>query len=194
MAIKEELLNHVMIDLETLDTKPSAIILSIGACEFNFHGDIGRTFYCTVDMNQEDRTCSADTLKWWLQQDAVARDEAFGGTTQLSVALQRLNSFMHPNFWQSAKRDYNLWANSPSFDCVILRDAYDKLKLECGLPSYGRERDVRTLKNLFKNISVEEVGTAHNALDDAIYQAKLVAACMTEKAAQSKLAGAMRQE
>jgi hypothetical protein len=58
---------HVMIDIETLDTAKTAVILAIAAVEFNLQtGEIGRTFYEKVDIGSQSkhgRTIDGDTLK-----------------------------------------------------------------------------------------------------------------------------------
>lgn len=177
-------MQDIMIDLETLDTAHSAVILSIGACEFDRElGRIGRTFYCKVDMQScldAGLTISASTIKWWMQQDEAARKEAFSGSTHLRLALEKLNHWVKPgpNWLKRAPSKQCIWANSPSFDMKIIRHAYKVMDLDCHLPEFRLERDVRTLKSFYPSIKVDMVGTAHNALDDCVYQAKLVAAIL----------------
>ena len=177
-------MNDIMIDLETLDTEPSAVILSIGACEFDREtGDIGRTFYKKVSMEscmKAGLTMSASTIKWWMEQSDEARKEAFSGSTHLKLALNKLNYWINPVAgWRKRMPSKKLiWANAPSFDMVIIRNAYRAVDLKCDLPHFRYERDVRTLKALYPSVKVSEVGTAHNALDDCIYQSKLVAALL----------------
>lgn len=44
----------VMLDIETLGTKPGCMVLSVGACTFNLAtGEIGDEFYMTLQMNPQ---------------------------------------------------------------------------------------------------------------------------------------------
>ncbi len=43
---------ELMIDIETVSTRPDAAIMAIGACKFAISsGEIGETFYCAVDLD-----------------------------------------------------------------------------------------------------------------------------------------------
>ena len=70
-------MNHVMVDLETLDLKPTAVILSIGAVRFS--PDTGQVqspedgFHvaCAVDDQiKYGFTIGEMTLAWWLKDNA----------------------------------------------------------------------------------------------------------------------------
>ena len=66
MPPKKEKFDHVMIDLETLDTLPHAVILSIGAVKFNEKNIDDGAFYrvITIQSNlDEHRTISPSTLR-----------------------------------------------------------------------------------------------------------------------------------
>ena len=71
-------MNHIMVDIETLDTVQSAVVLSIGAVAFDPHTkELGEKFYVefTTDLQAQQRlgrTISADTVTWWMQQGAAA--------------------------------------------------------------------------------------------------------------------------
>jgi hypothetical protein len=90
-------MNEMMIDLETRDTIPSAIIQSIGAVvwktvekDFFVSGDIRpmpgldyevvERYYRKPDTKEQEaegRTQSIATMKWWAEQDIDAFNEAF---------------------------------------------------------------------------------------------------------------------
>ncbi len=70
-------MQNVMIDLETLGTRPGSVILSIGAVEFDRDLGLGREFY--VELNQASSitaglTTDDATVDWWLDQEDAARD------------------------------------------------------------------------------------------------------------------------
>jgi len=165
---------RVMIDIETLGIEPGAAILSIGACTFDTDG-VGETVEVSVDLEScQDRglEIDADTLKWWLGQDDAARDVLTGGAA-LPTALSELRHFLDTN-------DYDeLWANSPKFDMEHLEAAYDALDWPTPW-EFFRLRDVRTVTELPGAVELEQDGTEHDALDDAVHQAREVAATLRE--------------
>lgn len=163
--------DRLMVDLETLGTEPGAAIASIGAVRFSVADGIGDEFSASVslaDCQAHGMRIDAETLSWWLNQPATARDQLHGGRG-LEAALRAFIDF--------ASGASEVWANSPAFDAVILRDAADRVGL--GLPwQYYQERDYRTLRETLSTWpDREQSGTTHDALDDARYQAdQLVAA------------------
>jgi len=163
---------RVMIDIETLGIEPGAAILSIGACTFDTEG-VGETVEVSVDLEScQDRglTIDADTLQWWLEQDEPAREVLTGGVP-LATALSELRDFI------TTHDPDELWANSPKFDCGHLEAAYDALDWATPWVFY-QLRDVRTVQALPGAVELEQDGTEHDALDDAIHQAREVAATL----------------
>lgn len=167
-------MNNVMVDLETLDNTPTSVIIAIGAVAFDETG-IGRTFYNVVSAKSctdVGLTIGADTVMWWMKQDIKAK-AAFGdGGIPLEQALF--------NFAVWYPEGAALWGNGATFDNVILANAYRAfsiaapgiVKAKCPW-KYNKDRCYRTLKALYPDIIAEMIGgVAHNALDDAAYQAK----------------------
>lgn len=162
-------MNDVMIDIETLDTKPSAVILSIGAVRFDIEEPykLGPTFYAHIDIDNSiyhGRTVSGSTLLWWLGQEEDARNRITGSkTSSLPVVLDQLSTFIKP-------KD-RIWGNGAGFDNVILSDAYRSVGQD--MPwRFWNDMCYRTLKNLYRDIVKPDFeGTKHDALDDARFQA-----------------------
>jgi hypothetical protein len=176
--------NAVMVDLETMSTRPNAAILTIGAVQFdpfgndteeNIKADRRRHFYETISFESneaEGRHFSAGTIKWWLGQSHAAQKALLNPTTHLRGALTGFRMWVNGC---TPKVD-RVWAKSPEFDCIILKDAFDAVG-EMWPFSYWNSRDVRTVVELAYPEGNEPeigVGTAHNALDDAIRQALAV--------------------
>jgi len=168
---------HIMIDLETLDTKASAIILSIGAVAFNSDthevgvGTAQDTFYTTVSMQSgfdAGLTASGDTLAWWNDQEEQTRAEAFKGKRPLASALHELSSFVFKN--AVGTEIPCVWGNDSLFDIGILQNAYAALAVTPPWPFY-RARCYRTISHLIHpDFYPWGVGTEHHALHDALYQ------------------------
>jgi len=162
--------DRVMIDIETLGRSRGCILLSLGAVEFDSSG-VTSEFYGDISVEScQNYGLDADmtTLLWWLDQDN--RDQLVGGDG-LSTVLEEFAYWM-PD-------DAEVWANSPSFDCEILDAAFEAVGMTTPWEWYN-QRDVRTIKNLNAAPSLQQTGIEHNALDDAIYQARLVIETLRE--------------
>ncbi len=154
---------NIVVDLETLDTAPTAQILAIGA----FCMETESEFYARVAADVDERfTRSPDTLAWWSKQSQAAREESFGGTTHIKDAL------VHFAHWLSQHTDVRIWGNGAMFDNQILLNAYKVEKLPVPW-SYRADMCYRTLKNLRPDIAAPEFqGIAHTALADAKHEAR----------------------
>lgn len=179
--------NHLMIDLETMGTQPTAAIVSIGAVFFDPEtGELGNEFYEVIDLYSamafQGTTVDADTIKWWLKQSSEARSEIVkDNCANLVVALAKLRQFMSSSCDLSSLK---VWGNGASFDNVILRNVYTRLKKD-GIPNIWRwynDRDVRTMVDIGRALGFDPKrdmpfdGVQHNALADAKHQAKYVSA------------------
>src|SRR5690606_16078791 len=122
---------HLMIDIETLDTVETAVILSIAAVEFDpmCHGT-KKVFYGSASIQRQldmGRTISADTLKWWIKQDREVMKEAFSEITDYKFILHDLDLNLREN---GLDKDTVIWANSPAFDLNKLKHAYRQMGVE----------------------------------------------------------------
>lgn len=157
-------MKDVMLDLETLDTVSTAIIVSIGACKFDRNGGpIGDTFYVVCNLSQPGRTFSASTLEWWMSQDTAAR-AVFSDPIKLSLA----SSLLGLAEWMSHD-DYFVWSNGASFDIPIIEHACRALDVPTPW-AYNHSRCFRTMAAEAPHLDRPKPN--HNALDDAIGQAK----------------------
>lgn len=159
---------NVMIDIETLGTRTDAVILSIGAAKFDKE-QITDTFHVAIDpasCQQIGLTIDAGTVMWWMHPDRVlARHQLVqADKVDLYTALDGFASWF-------GDQSLPTWGNGASFDNVLLRNAYGKTNIPCPW-AFWDDRCYRTMKNMHPDVQVPREGTHHNALDDAIYQAK----------------------
>jgi hypothetical protein len=177
-----------MIDVETLGTRPGSTILSIGAVPFHAGGYplFEEGFYFVVNR----QSCAAAglredprTVAWWEGQDeAAARvvHEASSGGAPIADALREL-----VRWFRAHGPIEGVWANGAAFDLPILDEAF----IRCGYGgspwSHKQQRCYRTLRALYPSIPAEPQPklVAHNALDDAIFQARHAAAILASRAA-----------
>ena len=165
--------DHVVVDIETLGTIPGAPIVQIAAVAFDLGAseDEWNLFEVKVDVRSliYKDGISFDTLV----------DEVFGEAERLDIA-SALNSF---HKWLGFTRTKTLWGNGAAFDNELLKAA---LLQYCCIRepwNFRIDRCFRTVKNLYKEQVPEPhfIGTKHNALDDAMHQARWLTKILTHK-------------
>ena len=165
---------HVVIDLETMGTTPGCEIIEIGACAFGGPGPVRKFSVLISSLPHERRRVDASTEAWWRQQAFYLPDIALAEGIPAKQALLLFRG------WFQAVADDNtqVWGNSPSFDCSILRDAYRYYDLGAAPWDFRMERDLRTLKSI-KPIPRDwwpaDVVPKHRGLNDALYEAAFIA-------------------
>lgn len=161
----------VMVDTETMGTRPNAPLISVGAVAFDMNTlELGPRMYWRIDLQssvESGAVIDADTLKWWLTQADDARREVAKGGDHVAIFLGQFADFLHNQC--APKKQVRIWACGIDFDCVILAEHYRRQMRE--LPwEYWNQRDERTIRALYPNVERVKSGTHHNALDDAISQ------------------------
>jgi len=164
-------MSDVMVDIETLGTKPGVAILSIGAVMFGMDG-LGERFYAPIQLiSCADVGLVIDpaTVEWWMRQSDEARAAAF---PENAHPLWRvLVDFAN---WLTLHGAKYPWCHGAGFDAPLLEAAYKA----CGLVApwkFHNVRDTRTLYDLAGVKVDRRAGTHHHALDDAIAQAETAA-------------------
>ena len=164
-----------VVDLETLSTHANGCIVSIGAVKFSLEEGILEEFFVNVDPQScKDVGLHFDknTIEWWTKQSKEARDAWMKDPVPLTEALNKFADFYEPG--------NPIWGFGANFDIVLLESAYyaigyDKDKV------YGEHLPwkfwdiycLRTLANVLGK-KLEKTGVNHNALHDAIAEAKLI--------------------
>ncbi|EOE1239638.1 3'-5' exoribonuclease [Klebsiella pneumoniae] len=176
---------HVMVDLETMGKKHNAPIVAIGAVVFDpATGSIGESFYKVVCLESSvnwGAVIDPSTVIWWLRQSSEARSAIVNDDAiPLQDALLQFREFVSDNVAGGSKKA-QVWGNGASFDNSILRSSYDCIAEDYPW-EYWNDRDVRTMVELGQAISFDPKttipfeGSRHNALADAIHQARYVSA------------------
>lgn len=166
-----------MIDMETLDTSPSCVILTIGVVRFDPKGN-GVSERLELRPTIEDqteiynRTINEGTLLWWSEQSKDALDEALGERDRIPFkeCMEKLYKFC----WNRRA----VWSNGASFDIVVAESAFRQVLTDKPNPipwPFYTVRDTRTLYEI-ANVKLKDGGfvTSHKAVDDAERQAIVV--------------------
>lgn len=175
---------HVMLDLETMDVKTSAIILSLAAICFDpTSGKHIRTIYRKIDLDsyqandvKNQFTFSGETMKWWMNQCEEARKEAFGGNDRVPLK-EALNDFVLWCRKVSENKTIKIWSHGSVFDVAIITYALNKTGI--AVPwTFPNIRDTRTLYEIY-TFNLNTVGAvpvdgtllpAHHPLGDCARQ------------------------
>lgn len=166
-------MNNIMLDLETLGTSPNAAVVAIGACFFDTDTrEIGHTFYRTLDLNAVVRgggEMDASTVLWWMSQPDDTRQAIYrpGVKYTPDSALQALSHFVEDN----SSSDPLVWGNGANFDNVILSQMYRRHQIAQPW-KWWNDRCYRTVKAGHPPVKLNFIGSRHNALDDAMHQAR----------------------
>lgn len=176
--------NHVMLDLETLGTRPGDIILSIGAVWFTPDGEEKSTFYCTINKDSSREAglrAQKSTLEWWSKQAPEAQAAAFKGELSLESALKQFT------MWLPLGENTLIYGNGANFDNALLAAAYRAKSMEQPW-KFWNDRCYRTISSMFmtQRSKTERVGTYHNALDDAKTQAQRLCLMVKEHGLELK--------
>lgn len=171
----------VMLDIETLGTKPGCVVVSIGAATFmpnRGREGIGSRFYRTLELEQQTErglTIEGGTFQWWLGQS----DEAFRSSFKCETAP--VHAFAEFAEWYKEEGGLVLWAQGQDFDPPILAAAMNNFMVSPPWKFY-QQRDTRTFYDVarmrggFNYKDVPRLNVHHNALDDVEHQIE----CMGE--------------
>lgn len=181
--------SHFSLDIETLDTRATAVVLSIGICKFDPKGVAAVGPICHVSLEvagqtRNHRTISSDTFYWWADQLVSMEKSPFPRPFQdPASALSTVIDFIYGNSEPLEKRegetqpyqDVCIWVRGPHFDWTIL----DNLAGQVGVVwpvRFDRVRDQRTFcaGETYDPPENGEVFVAHSAVDDAMMQAMFI--------------------
>ena len=169
--------NDIMLDIESLDTSPYCVILTIGAVRFDPKGN-GVVEKLELRPTIEDQTeqygrlINDDTVRWWSQQSQAAQDEAMGDHGRMS--LKDCMEILYQFCWNRRA----VWSHGAPFDVVVMETAMRQTLTDRPNPipwPFYTVRDTRTLFEI-AGVKLKDGGhvTSHKAVEDAERQAIVV--------------------
>lgn len=180
----------VTFDIETLDIRPSAIVLSLGVVLFPINKtnkfsellENGINLYFNKEQQiAKNRTTSPDTIQWWSNQSPASRE-----CLNINEHMQTDCRELHPALWALYKRiDYKpnakktRWFSRGSFDHTILESFCHDMDIETPY-KYWCWRDSRSFLDGAKaeynknKIDKPEGYIPHNSIHDAAYDAYML--------------------
>jgi hypothetical protein len=184
-------MKNYCVDIETLGTESTAVILSIAYVPFSFDEKpdyvdlLGRAKFIKLDVEQQlrdlKRTVDPGTINWWEKQCDMVRQKSFIKSNILdcdvAAALNTIKSDIGAtrNTWDN--KDIIFWARG-SLDQVVF-DSLCKQVLGDMMIPFSNWRDIRTAIDLLYDDSVsgycnvagfnKDVVLKHDPVHDAAY-------------------------
>ncbi len=163
---------HVMLDLETWGTRPGSALRSIGAVAFDTGTNVGDTFYRNIDKGSCDvtgLTVDPETVAWWKKQSP----ESAAALLVDPRPLPDVADMFHSWFRNVGARF--IWSHGGNFDEPLWSAACRA----AGKTAPWKYWDARCTRTIYDAAGIDlrslpREGTYHNALDDAIHQARCV--------------------
>lgn len=177
----------IMLDLETLGTNNSPVILQLSAVPFDIENDklypedafnelINPQSCAKIGLNTRGENSNGTALDFWLKQDPevfqkVVLDAFLHGKPVIDV----LTAFT--KWCESMKKKYDcdnlkIYGNGPAADCVWVRSAYEGAKLKAPT-MYWDDNCVRTFVDIGRRVlktnpkdTTKRIGAHHNAIWD----------------------------
>lgn len=158
---------HIMLDIETLGTRPGCMVLSAALVRFS---DLAAT---SINFNWDDQRAiglvsDSATQDWW---SADERNEAWIAAVKDAVPL--VPALQHLSAWiQWAGPDPLVWCHGAGFDGPILQRVFEVAGVPCPW-AFWNVRCTRTLYDLAGvDVNAYRTGLAHVALNDAMAQTR----------------------
>jgi hypothetical protein len=172
-----------MIDIETLDTTPSAVVIQIAAVVFSYTEKGAVKIISEFDTKlpvetqlNNGRTISADTITFWLKK--YKQQLLLGELLSAAEDGHHFTDLKEFLLFCSTSGASEYWSQGPTFDTTILED----MVKQSGVPDlpwkFYQVRDLRTVQKFVgddkKSIEMKKASSNHNAHDDCHSQIKLL--------------------
>jgi hypothetical protein len=165
---------HLMLDIETLGTRPGAIVLAAAFVRFSDEA------HTTLNLSVPEQEAlglvkDVSTLQWWGTQSPEAWQAATSNPVPVRAALEHFSAWIA---WAAPAGDALIWCHGATFDCPLLEHLYRAAGLEPPW-AFWSVRDTRTLYDL-ASVSLRDfaVPPPHVALNDAIGQTRAANAAL----------------
>lgn len=171
-------MTHTMCDIETLGTRPGAVVLA--AAFVRFSDEVSTTINISIpDQQALGLEIDPATAAWWHSQEANhpgAWAAATQGAVPLRAALEHITNWLtwaEPDVFQRM-----IWCHGATFDAPILQELYRRAGMEAPW-KFWNIQCTRTLYNLASvNPKDYAVPPPHIALNDALGQTRAANAAL----------------
>ncbi len=166
-------MRNVVLDLETMGTRPDSAVMSIGAVCI----ETGEEFYKVI--TNPSGYCDPETARWWMRQaDAVREAVCVVGESEGLVTLLFRRWLDDLRDADPDNRDLRIWGTE-GFDTTVLDSLYGRVGTHPPWMYY----EVRGLETAFELLGVDKnvvpwAGTQHIAIECARHAADALKAAL----------------
>ena len=165
---------HLMLDIESLGTRPGAVILSVALVRFSDEASMSVNL-SVPDQESFGMEIDPNTQQWWSQQDPAAFIAATADPLPIATALPYIAQWIN---WAAGCGDVLIWCHGATFDAPLLGELYRRAGVQCPWPFWA-VRDTRTLYDLACiDPKACSVPPPHIALNDALVQTRAANAAL----------------
>lgn len=180
---------HIMTDIETLGIRDDATIIQIAAIAFDLQtGAHYDQFNMIADVSKnEEMFVDGGTLQWWLNTDAeLFKHLITNGTVSSNKLIVQFHDWIN-GLSDNPDDELHLWGNGILFDNNKIKYQMERNRLDYPI-HFKKDRDVRTIvhlagdklgiteRQLKDSIPSDDI-REHDAIDDVIYQIRMVKYC-----------------
>lgn len=181
---------HVMIDSETLGTRPGCVIMSIGVITFKpwlwaVSEDMWAEDMQKLKLHVTRQSCldaglviNPSTEDWWAKQSDEARADAFGNKDKeipLLDACNAVRDFILGIAEVNGTYPGRVWCQGLTFDLPILAEAMHRV----GVKEPWHHRYGRDTRSVYEEAGIDYSGIYHEPIRDCIAQAAHVSEAKT---------------
>lgn len=167
---------HIAVDIETLDIRPAAVVVSVGLAAFTVQGGFVGTYFSVLDINVQQydgRTSSVGTMEWWAKQSEAVKQQYVDAMSPVAphprAVMDAIRAFVN-RFETSGTTVAGVYGYGSDFDNATLIDLNAQLHGE-PLWQYKKNRCGRTIMAMFPDCKAKGTSNQHNALEDAVWLA-----------------------
>lgn len=184
LDVRRNEMMHIMLDIETLGTRPGAVILSVALVRFSDEAQVSINL-SVPDQQALGLEVDPTTRAWWSQQDPVAWQAATVNPLQLRTGLEYIGTWLN---WAAGGDDFLVWCHGATFDCPLLGEVYRRAGMDTPW-KFWNIRDTRTLYDLASvDVKKYSIPPPHIALNDALAQTRAANAALAILAGKRGLA------
>lgn len=139
---------NFIIDIETLDFSPNAVILAIGVLPF--YGEMNDGFFVKLNVADQyknfNRTINKETCQWWEKQNEFVKNAIFNKSNDDDYFKEGL-IFFAEKINEFDKYKSKFWSFNPVFTFSTLLNAFNSINYHFPI-NITKFRDIRTLMDI----------------------------------------------
>jgi hypothetical protein len=167
-------MTHIMLDLETLGTRPGAVVLSAALVRFSDEANTSLVL-SVPDQQALGLEVDPETHAWWGRQPAETWAAATANPVPLAAGLAHISSWIA---WAAAgETDFEMWCRG-FMDTPVLQEVYRRAGVPCPWQHWQTESSRTLCKLAGVDSRLYALAPKHVALNDALGETRASVAAL----------------